>query len=154
MLIYVWCTIGLAALVKGHLVVRRRRQRRAAGRDPWSYLFQTRELRELDEHLDRIAEVELRRIEARVSQYVAGLAGHVVDISKSHHGIVLGLSDGHRLGLDGVSGSTLRALKRRAANDRLRPARVERDSLSYRLLLRGEVGGDIELTLRRLVLSP
>jgi hypothetical protein len=119
-----------------------------------NYLLQTRELRELDEHLDRIAEVELCRIEARALQYVAGLAGHVVAISKSPHGIVLGLSDGHQLALGDVSGSKLRALKRRVPSDKLRPARVERDSLCYRLLLRGEVGADIELTMRRLALSP
>jgi hypothetical protein len=153
MLVAMWCAIALVAVIPAHRLLRKK-QRRPAGRDPWGYLLQTRELQELDEHLDQIAELELRRIEARVSLYVSGLAGHVVAISTSHQGIVLGLSDGHRLALGGVSGSALRALKRRAANDKLRPARVERDSFSYRLLLRGEVGADMELTMRRLALAP
>lgn len=153
MLVYVWCALGLVALVKGHRSVRRYRRRRA-GCDPLSYLLQSRELREFDEHLDRVAEAELRRVETRVSRYVAGLAGHVVVIYESRHGIVLELSDGHQLALGGVSWSTLIGLRRRAACEKLRPAQLERDIVSYRLLLRGEVGADIELRMRRVALTP
>ena len=153
MLVYVGLAIGLVALLEGCRLVRRRRNRYSM-RDPLRRVFGSSELRELDQHLDRIAEVEQLRIDATLARYVAGIAGHVVVISESAHGVALGLSDGRHLALGSVSRSTMTALKRRAAQTRLYPARVERDSFTYRLLLRDDAGADIELSTRRLVLAP
>ena len=153
MVVYVCLAIGLVALLKGSRIIWRR-QNRFSMRDPLRCVFGSSELRELDEHLDRIAAVEQLRIDATLARYVAGIAGHVVVISESPHGVALGLSDGRRLALGSVSRSTMTALKRRAAQTRLYPARVERDSFTYRLLLRDEAGADIELSTRRLALAP
>jgi hypothetical protein len=92
-------------------------------------------------------------MDATVAQYVAGVVEHMVAISESRHGVALGLSDGGRLALGGVSRSSLSALRCRAADDKLFPARVVRDAFSYRLLLRAEAGADIELSTRRLALA-
>lgn len=142
----------LAAVALYRLVWRSKHHR--SSRDPLAHAFRARELREIDAHLDRIAVTEIRRLDASLARYVAGEVGHVVVISESRHGIALGLSDGRRVALGSVSRSTLALLKRRVAADNLRPARVHRDSLSYRLLLRGEAGADIELSTRRLALAP
>jgi hypothetical protein len=145
--------IALYALVKLHRIVRSRWRHRTA-RDPLRRVFRARELRELDDHLDRIAVAEVRRLDASVVRYVAGAVGHVVVISQSRHGIALALSDGRRLALGSVNRSTLDLLLRRAVDDKLRPAQVERGTVTYRLLLRGEAGADIEVYTRRLVLAP
>ena len=153
MYVYVGFAIGLVALITRNRLVRSRRGGRAV-RDPLRGVFGSSELRELDEHLDRIAEVEQHRIDTMVAHYVAGIAGHVVVISESRHGVALGLSDGCCLVLGSVSRTTVSALRRRAAENRLYPARVERNSFTYRLLLRDEAGADIELSTRRLALAP
>ncbi|MCW2767477.1 MAG: hypothetical protein JWO11_3436 [Nocardioides sp.] len=145
--------IALVVLVKLYAVGGKSLRRRAA-RDPLTRVFHAGELRELDAHLDRIAVAEVRRLDANVVRYVAGDVGHVVVVSQSPHGIALGLSDGRRLALGSVSRSTLKLLMRRVTDDKLRPARVDRDSLSYRLLLRGEAGAEIEVCTRRLALAP
>jgi hypothetical protein len=130
------------------------RRHRSAARDPLTEVFQPHELRDLDAHLEVVAEEELRRMDANIAQYVAGEAGHVVVISDRRHEIELLLSDGRRMALGGVSGVTRRSLVNRAAQDKLRPARVERDGLSYRLLLRSQAGADFEVHTRRLALRP
>jgi len=112
------------------------------------------ELRKLDSHLEVIAEEELRRLDASIARYVAGEVGHVVVISYSHHGIALVLSDGRRIALGGVSRFRRRLLVNRAAKEKLRPTRVERDGLSYRLLLRSEAGAEIEVYTCRVTLAP
>jgi hypothetical protein len=130
------------------------RRRRIAARDPLTHVFAPHELRELDAYLDVIAADELRQLDASVARYVAGEVGHVVVISDSRHEIALVLSDGRRLALGGVSRVTRRLLVNRAARDKLRPARVERDGPSYRVLLRSESGAEIEVHTRRVALAP
>jgi hypothetical protein len=129
-------------------------RRRRATRDPLAHVFQPHELRELDAHLEVIADEELRRLDASIARYVAGNVGHVVVISDSRHGIALVLSDGRRIALGGVSRFRRRLLVYRAAKEKLRPTRVDRDGLSYRLLLRSEAGTEIEVYTRRLTLAP
>ena len=153
MLVYLCFPIVIVGLVTGYRLHGRDARRRAA-RDPLTRVFRARELRELDAHLDRIAADEVRRLDASVLRYVAGAVGHVVVITQSRHGIALDLSDGRRLALGSVSPSTLQFLMRHAAADKLRPARVDRDSLLYRLLLRGDAGAEFELTTRRVALTP
>jgi hypothetical protein len=143
--------IALAAMYR---LIGSYRRRRSAGRDPLTRVFQPHELRELDAHLDVIAEEELRRLDADIARYVAGEVGHVVVIADSRHELALLLSDGRRIALGGVSRVTRRFLMNRAAQDKLRPARVERDGLSYRLLLRSEAGAEIEVHMRRVALAP
>jgi hypothetical protein len=145
---------ALIALVALYRLVGRSRRRRRAARDPLTHVFRPHELRELDAHLDEIAEEELRRLDANIARYVAGAVGHVVVISDSRHEIALLLSDGRRMALGGVSRAARRVLINRAARDKLRPALVERDGLSYRLLLRSEAGAEIEIYPRRVALAP
>jgi hypothetical protein len=147
-----WAALAVTALsAGGHWFARRRRRRRAA-LDGLRRVFRRREYRELDAHLERIAVDELRRLEMSAKRYIAGEVGYVVVISDSRHGIGLGLSDGRRLELGGVSRSTLRQLQW-ATEDRLRPAHVARDGFSYRLLLRGENGAEVEVFARRVTLA-
>jgi hypothetical protein len=153
MLVVLFSPIALVVVATLHGVVARCKRRRVA-RNPLAHVFRARELREIDARLDRIAVAELRRLDARVVRYVAGEAGHLVMVSESRHGVALGFSDGRRLALGSVSRSTLALLKHRVADHRLRPARVHRDSLSYRLLLRGEAGVEIEVGTQRLALAP
>jgi hypothetical protein len=137
-----------------YLLVGSSRRRRSAAQDPLTHVFQPRELRELEAHLDAIAKEELRRLDANVARYVGGEVGHVVIISDSRHGIALVLSDGRRIALGGVSRATRRELVRRASRDKLRPTRLDHDGLSYRLIFRGEAGPEIEIYTRRLALAP
>jgi hypothetical protein len=153
MLVALSFPIALFALVKLYRASGRSR-RRSAALDPLTRVFRAGELRDLDAHLDRIAVAEVRRLDASVVRYVAGDVGHVVVVLPSPHGIALGLSDGRRLALGSVSRSTLKLLMHRVTDDKMRPARVDRDSLSYRLLLRGEAGTEIEVCTRRLALAP
>jgi hypothetical protein len=44
-------------------------------------------------------------------------------------------------------------LARGAAEERLRPAHVGRDAFSYRLVLRGETGAELEVYARRVTLA-
>jgi hypothetical protein len=129
-------------------------RRRRATRDPLEDLFRAPELRELDARLDEIALDELRRLERQLAQYVASDVGHVLVISRSPHGIALELSDGRRLALGGVSQRTRNMLTQRAAGDKLRPAHVQREAFSYRLLLRGRAGAMIEVHARHIALAP
>ena len=152
-MIFYWCLpLGVLALVEVYRQIRCARRRKTPP-DALARVFRPKEMRELDQHLERIAELEQRSIDAALARYVAGTAGHVVVISESPHGVALGLSDGRRLALGCVSRSALAALKRRAADDRLYPAGVVRDAFSYRLRFRGESGADIELGTRRLTLA-
>jgi hypothetical protein len=146
-----WVALACIALSAGYWLARKLRRRRAK-QDGLKRVFRRREYRELDARLERIAVDELRRLEMSAKRYIAGDVGHVVVISDSRHGIGLGLSDGHRLELGGVSRSTLRRLKW-AAEERLRPAHVIRDGFSYRLLLRGESGAEMEVFARRVTLA-
>jgi hypothetical protein len=125
------------------------RRRRAPGD-----LFRAPDLRELDARLDKIALEELRYLERKLARYVASDVGHVLIISRSPHGIALELSDGRRLALGGVSQRTRKLLTQRAAGDKLRPAHVHRDAFSYRLLLRGRAGSEIEVHARHIALAP
>jgi hypothetical protein len=145
--------LALTATSTGHWFASKRRRHRRAADDALRRVFPRREYREFDSHLQRIAVDELRRLEASARRYVAGDVGHVVVVSDSRHGIGLGLSDGHRLELGGVNRSTLRLLERAAAEERLRPAHVRRDGFSYRLVLRGETGAEMEVFARRVTLA-
>ena len=143
---------GLVVWLSGDRLLRKRRLRRAAP-DPLRRVFGPAEMWELDDHLNQIAEMEQHRLDATVARYVAGVAGHVVKISDSPEGLALGLSDGWRLVLGTVSRSKLDALRLRAGETRLYPARFERRTSFYRLVLRGETGADVELTTRRVALA-
>jgi hypothetical protein len=129
------------------------RRCRATG-DSLEHPVRARDLRELDARLDQIALEELRRLEKQLAHYVASDVGHVLLISRSPHGIALELSDGRRLALGGVSQRTRHMLIARAAGDKLRPAHVHRDAFSYRLLLRGRAGAEIEIHARQIALAP
>jgi hypothetical protein len=146
-----WAALALTALSAGHWFARRRRRRRAP-LDDLGRVFRRREYRELDARLEHLAVDELRRLELSAKRYMAGDVGFVVVISDSRHGIGLGLSDGRRLELGGVSRSTLQRLKW-AAEERLRPAHVTRDGFSYRLILRGDSGAEMEVFARRITLA-
>jgi hypothetical protein len=154
MLVVLCVGLALIALAATYRLIGSYRRRCSAGRDPLTHVFQLHELRELDARLDVIAEEELRQLDANIARYVAGEVGHVVLISYSRHEIALLLSDGRRIALGGVSRMMRRFLLNRAAQDKLRPARVERDGLSYRLLLRSEAGTEIEVYTRRVALAP
>jgi hypothetical protein len=127
---------------------------RAIEKTPVAHVFSSRELQELDAHLDQIAVEEQRRLDASVERYVAGEAGHIVVISDFRYGVALELSDGRRIALGGISRVERRILVRRADQDKLRPTRVARDGFSYRLLLRGETGAEVEIYTRRVALAP
>jgi hypothetical protein len=137
----------------GYWFVRKRRRRGRGASDALTRVFRRREYRELDEHLERIAADELHRLEVSARRYVTGDVGYVVAVSDSRHGIGLSLSDGRRLELGGVSRSMLGLIERGAAEERLRPAHVRRDEFSYRLLLRGEAGAEVEVYARRVTLA-
>jgi hypothetical protein len=145
---------ALIVIAAMYRLIRTSRRRRSAVRDPLTRVFLPHELRDLDEHLDAVAEEELRRLDVDIARYVAGEVGHVVVISESRNEIALLLSDGRRIALGGVSRVTRRSLVKRAAQDKLRPARVERDGPSYRLLLRSEAGAVVEVYTRRVALAP
>jgi hypothetical protein len=57
-----------------------------------------------------------------------------------------------RLALRGSSSRAVELLGRRALMDMLRPASLDRDAVSYRLLLRGPAGAEIEIEARNLAL--
>jgi hypothetical protein len=147
-------------LALGLIVLARRSRRRSlrrgrkAERDPLTGVFGARELRKLDAHLDQVAVEELRRLPLELVQYVAGEVGHVVVIADQPlGGIVLGLSDGRLMTLTGVARATRGLLLHRIANDKLRPASVDRDGFSCRLLLRGESGYEMRVHTRRVFLT-
>ena len=146
--------IALAALALGAAFRTASRAQSRWPRDPLTQVFGARAFAELDAHLERIAVAETRRLHANVVRYIEGDVGHVVGISDWRHGIALGLSDGRRLALGGVSHGTTRLLVNRAAAEKLRLARIELDGFSYRLLLRGEAGAVVEIFARRVALAP
>jgi hypothetical protein len=155
MLVLLWVALVLVALATNHLLIGKARRRRHAAGDPLARVFRPDELRELDAHLDEIADAELRLIDADVARYVAGDVGHVVVISNHRHGgIALALSDGHLLTLGVVCGATRKQLLHRASRDKLRPASIEWEGFSYLLLLRGEGGTEMEVHAGRVVLTP
>jgi hypothetical protein len=147
-----FCIALVLALGTAHRMVRRSRLRPPP--DPLIRVFGLSGMAELDAHLEGIAVDEMRRLHANVVRYVSGDVGHVVRIWDSRHGIALGLSDGRRLALGGVSRFTTRLLVNRAAQDKLRLAGVELDGFSYRLSLRGEAGAVMEVYARRVTLAP
>ena len=149
---YVTCWVVTAVVLFG--AYRRTKVFRPRRRDPVAQVFRSRELQELDAHLDRVAVEERHRMDADVLRYVAGEAGHVVVVSDWRYGVALDLSDGRRLALGGVSRVTRRLLAHRVTQDRLRLARVECDGVSYRLTLRGDAGDEIEIFSRRVALAP
>ena len=153
MLIILVIAMLLLATDATYWLARGSRRRRAAS-NSLERPFRAPELRELDAHLDQIAVEELRRLERHVAHYVASEVGHVLMISRSPHGIALELSDGRRLALGGVSQRTRNLLTQRADGDKLRPAHVHRDAFSYRLLLRGQAGAEIEVHARHIALAP
>jgi hypothetical protein len=144
--------LGFVVLSTSCWFVGQRRRRRRASGDVLRRVFRRREHRELDGRLERIAVDERRRLEASTRLYVAGDVGYVRAITGSRHGVGLGLSDGHRLELGGISRYTLTLLEQGASEERLRPAHVTRDGLSYRLLLRGEAGAEMEVFAQRVTL--
>jgi hypothetical protein len=148
--LFVLC-LSLTLLVT--YVVRRRRARRDTERDPLARAFASREMRELDAHMDAIARCERRRLEREVESYLTGAVGYVVTISRSPAGIALELSDGRRLALTGVSRRMLPLLLVHAAEDLLQPTHVERDALSCRLRLRGQAGTKIDIFARNVALA-
>jgi hypothetical protein len=154
MLAVLCVVLTLVALAASYCIVGSSRKGRIAAGDPLIHVFKPDELRELDAHLDAIAREELLRLDATLMRYIAGEVGHVVVVSDSSHGIALALSDGRRMTLGGVSRVTRRRLLQRAAQDKLRPARIEREAFSYRLLLRSEAGAEIEFHTRTVALAP
>ena len=122
--------------------------------DPLRQVFGGHGLREFDEHLEGIAADEKHRLHVQVVRYIASDVGHVVGVWDSREGVALGMSDGRRLTLGGVSHLTTRLLVHRAVEDKLRLGRVELDGFSYRLLLRGEAGALMEIYARRVALVP
>lgn len=155
MLVIVRVALALVALATTYRVIGEAWRRRQTCADPLARVFRPDELRRLDAHLDEIADAELRRIDADVVRYVAGVVGHVVVISDHRRdGIALALSDGHRLTLGVVSGTTRKQLLHRATRDKLRPASIEWNGFSYLLLLRGEEGAEMEVHARRVIHTP
>jgi hypothetical protein len=154
MLAVLCVVLALVALAASYRKVCSSRNCRIAAGDPLIHVFKRDELREFDARLDAIAQEELLRLDASLMRYIAGEVGHVVVVTDYSHGIALALSDGRRMTLGGVSGVTRRRLRQQAAQDRLRPARIEREAFSYRLLLRSEAGAEIELHTRSVALAP
>jgi len=134
--------------------LRARRRRRAAALGGMRAAFPLRELRALDRQLQAVAANELARLERELAAYVTGVrVGYVLAITDSLDGVALELSDGRRLSLSGVAQRTRRLITMRATADLLRPTLIERDGVSYRLLLRGHRGDEVELHARRMVLA-
>jgi hypothetical protein len=147
--------LPVVALATTYVLIGKVRRHRNSAGDPLARVFRPDELRELDAYLDEIAAAQLRQIDADVVRYVAGDVGHVVVVADHRHGgIALALSDGHRLTLGVVSGATRKQLLHCATRDKLRPASIERNALSYLLLLRGETGAEMEIHARSVVLTP
>jgi hypothetical protein len=117
-------------------------------------VFRPHELRELDAHLEVIAEEELRRLDAGIARYVAGEAGHVVAISYSRHGIARVLSDGRRIALGGVRPLQAKAARKPRGAGEVAPCPGGTRWPLYRLLLRSEAGAEIEVYTRRVALAP
>ncbi|MFL6163555.1 MAG: hypothetical protein ACJ74U_15185 [Jatrophihabitantaceae bacterium] len=144
--------VALVATAIASALAARYRQARYTARNPLAQAFRMRELDELDAHLEAVARQEHRRLENELARYLAGRAGHVVVVSRAANGIALELSDGHRLALRGISRRTVDLLNRCAPMDMLHPSSFDRDALSYRLLLRGRAGAEVEIYARNIAL--
>lgn len=145
--------LTLAAAVTTAVLAARHRPGRRVACDPIAQAFRGRGFRQFDAHLERVAREELQRLERELARYLAGRAGHVVDVSKAPHGVALELSDGRRLALGGISARTVELINCRAPEDMLRPARLDRDVFSYRLLLRAATGAEINVYARNITLA-
>jgi hypothetical protein len=143
----------IAIALVGTAIAAKCRQLRRTAREPLARAIGLRELAKLDAHLDAVERDELGHMEQELSRYLAGHAGHVVVISKAPNGIALELSDGRRLALRGISVRTLELLHRAAPMHLLRPERFDRDAFSYRLLLRGLSGAEVEIYARNIALA-
>jgi hypothetical protein len=153
MFIILCLALALLATYATYRLTRRRREWRRAIPEALSQAFSPREMRELDAHLEEIAQRELHRLERDFERYLTGAVGYVVTINRSADGIAFELSDGRRLALAGVSRRTLQLLIRRTAEDLLQPTHVHRDAFSYRLRLRGRAGTDIDIYARNIALA-
>jgi hypothetical protein len=146
--------VALVGTATSAAIVARYRQARYAARNPLAQAFRMRDFDELDAHLEAVALEENRRLENELARYIAGNAGHVVVISTAPNGVALELSDGRRLALRGISRRTVELLNRCAPMDMLHPSSYHRDAVSYRLLLRGLAGAEIEIYARNIALVP
>lgn len=153
MLTILCIALAFAAAVTASVLAAKYRPVRRAACDPIAQAFRRREFREFDAHLEAVACEERHRLEGEVARYLAGRAGHVVVVWKAPHGVALELSDGRRLALRGISARTVELISRRASRDMLRPERVGRDAFSYRLLLRGAAGSEINVYARNITLA-
>jgi hypothetical protein len=143
--------LALAAAVTISVLTARYWRGRRTACNPVAQAFRGREFRHLDAHLEAVACEERRRLERELALYLAGRAGYVVAVSKGPDGIALELSDGCRLALGGVSPRTIDLIDRRGLMDVLRPESLYRDAFSYRLLLRGAAGTEINVYARSIV---
>ena len=151
MLAILHTALALAAAVTISVLTARYRRWRRTACNPVAQAFRGREFRQLDAHLEAVACEERRRLEEELARYLAGRAGHVLAVSKGPDGIALELSDGCRLALGGVSPRTIELINRRGSMDVLRPESLDHDAFSYRLLLRGAAGAEINVYARSIV---
>jgi hypothetical protein len=122
--------------------------------DPLEQVFSRRELRRLNAELERVGADERVRLAHDVDRYIAGDVGHVVIVSDQPRDVlVLMLSDGRLLTLNGVSRVARGLLLHRVANDRLRPAGVDSNVFSCHLLLRGDSGREMTVSTRTVSLT-
>ena len=151
MLAILHTALALAAAVTISVLTARYRRGRRTAPNPLAQAFRGREFRQFDAHLEAVASEERRRLEGELARYLAGRAGYVVVVSKAPDGIALELSDGCRLALGGVSPRTIDLIDRRGLMDVLRPESLYRYAFSYRLLLRGAAGSEINVYARSIV---
>jgi hypothetical protein len=122
--------------------------------DPLEQVFSPRELRRLNAELERVAAEERVRLAHDVDRYIAGEVGHVVIVSDQPRDVlVLMLSDGRLLTLNGVSRVARGLLLHRVANDRLRPSGVDSNVFSCHLRLRGDSGREMTVSTRTVSLT-
>jgi hypothetical protein len=145
--------LALAAAVTISVLIARYRRGRRTAPNPLAQAFRGREFRQFDAHLEAVACDERRRLEGELARYLAGSAGYVVVVSRGPHGIALELSDGRRLALGGITPRTFELINRRGPMDMLRPESLDRGPFSYRLLLRGAVGAEINVYARNIALA-
>jgi hypothetical protein len=133
---------------------RYRRASPVAHSDPLTEVFARRELRKLNTQLERVAEDERSRLARNVASYIAGDVGHVVLVADQPRDVlVLLLSDGRLLTLNGVTRVTRGLLLHRAANDKLRPAGVDNNISFCHLRLRGDSGREMTISTHTVSLT-
>lgn len=137
-----------AALATFGVLVRRARCRRMLTRLSLGSAFAPGDFHNLDLHLDRVDVTERRQLSHALTHYVSGEAGHVVFIWDQRDALVLQLSDGRVMTLAGVLQPTRRLVRQRAAQDQLRPQRLDRDDRWYRVVLRTDEGGEVQVPAR------